>query len=419
MKFAVAVHGTRGDIEPCAAVGSELLSRGHEVRLAVPPNLVAFVEAAGLRSVVAYGVDSQKQLDADIFRNAWKIHNPLTAVREAKRYMAQGWAEMSTTLMSLTDGVDLILTSTSYQEVAANVAEYRGIPLAALHYFPARANSRIVPIHLPARVVQHGWSIIDWVHWRLVKEAEDTQRDELGMPRATTPAVRRIVESGALEIQAYDELLFPGLADEWDGKRHFVGAITMGLTTDTDGEVARWVRAGKPPIYFGFGSMPVESPCDTVAMISSVCEELGERALVCSGVSTVDGMGDADHLKVVRTVNHEEVFPLCRAVVHHGGAGTTAAGIRAGVPTLILWVAADQPIWANQVKLLKVGTAERLSRTTRHSLKAALQAVLAPQYAVRAREVAAQMTRPRVSVSAAADLLEAAVRTSCVRPSVR
>ncbi len=66
MKFAVAVHGTRGDIEPCAAAGLELQRRGHEVCMAVPPNLVDFVEAVGL-SAVAYGVDSQKQLDADVF----------------------------------------------------------------------------------------------------------------------------------------------------------------------------------------------------------------------------------------------------------------------------------------------------------------------------------------------------------------
>lgn len=419
MKFVVAVHGTRGDIEPCAAVGLELLSRGHDVRLAVPPNLVPFVETAGLRPAVAYGVDSQKQLDADIFRNAWKIHNPFTAVREAKDYMGQGWVEMSKTLMSLADDADLILTSTSYQEVAANVAEYHGIPLAALHYFPARANSRIVPIPVPALVVRCGWSVIDWVHWRLVKEAEDAQRHELGLPRATAPSVRRIVESEALEIQAYDELLFPGLTEEWGGKRPFVGAITMGLATDTDDEVARWIAAGKPPIYFGFGSMPVESPADTIAMISAVCEELGERALVCSGMWNVDDIGHADHVKVVRTVNHAAVFPMCRVVVHHGGSGTTAAGIRAGVPTLILWVAADQPIWANQIKLLKVGTAQRFSRTNRQSLLVALRSALTPQYVTRAREVASQMTKPAISVATAADLLEDAVRPSLARRSRR
>jgi UDP:flavonoid glycosyltransferase YjiC (YdhE family) len=419
MKFAVAVHGTRGDIEPCAAVGLELLSRGHDVRLAVPPNLVPFVETAGLSPAVAYGVDSQKQLDADTFRNFWKIQNPLTALREGREYMTQGWAEMSTTLTSLADGADLILTGTTYQEIASNVAEYHGIPLAALHYFPVRANSHILPISLPSQLIRSVMTAAEWVYWRVLKEAEDAQRRELGLPKATIRSVRRTVEGGALEIQAYDEVFFPGLAEEWGGKRPFVGSITMGLGSDTDDEVASWLAAGKPPIYFGFGSTPVESPADAVAMITSVCAELGERALICSGAWNLDDTPYADYVKVVSTVNYASVFPACRAVVHHGGAGTTSAGIRAGVPTVALWSVADQPIWATQVKRLKVGTARRFSSTTRDSLLVALRSVLAPQYVTRACEVASQMTEPSISASRAADLVEEAVRKGRARPLIR
>src|SRR4029079_4721390 len=107
MKFVVAVHGTRGDVEPCAAVSQELLGRGHEVRLAVPPNLLSFVEKAGLPPAVAYGGASQSQRDAHIFRKYWKVRNPVTALREVRDYITQGWAEMSETLMPLAGGADL------------------------------------------------------------------------------------------------------------------------------------------------------------------------------------------------------------------------------------------------------------------------------------------------------------------------
>jgi UDP:flavonoid glycosyltransferase YjiC (YdhE family) len=408
VKFAIGVHGTRGDIEPAAAVGLELVRRGHEVRVAVPPNLIAFAEAVGLTPALAYGVDSQKQLDADVFRNFWKFQNPRTALREGKAYVAQGWAEMSETLTSLADGADLILTGTTYQEVAANVAEYHRIPLAALHYFPNRINSQVVPVPLPGRVLRSGWAVGEWLHWQTLKDAEDAQRRELGLPKATIRSVRRIVEGGALEIQAYDDAFFPGLAEEWEGKRPLVGSMTMALAADNDNEVAAWSAAGKPPIYFGFGSMPVESPADAVATIEAVCAELGERALISSGVWNLGDLPLADHVKLVGAVNHSAVFPLCRAVVHHGGAGTTAAGLRAGVPTVVLWVGADQPIWANQVKKLKVGTSQRFSRTTKDSLSQALRTILTPQYAARAHEVAAKMTKPEVSVATAANLLERA-----------
>jgi UDP:flavonoid glycosyltransferase YjiC (YdhE family) len=105
-------------------------------------------------------------------------------------------------------------------------------------------------------------------------------------------------------------------------------------------------------------------------------------------------------------MNYAATFPACRAVVHHGGAGTTAAGLRAGVPTLILWTILDQQIWAARVKRLKVGTARRFSSTTRDSLVADLRAILAPQCVARTREIATRMTKPAESVAAAADLVE-------------
>ena len=415
MKFVLACYGTRGDIEPCAAVGRELLRRGHEVRMAVPPDLVGFVEAAGL-ATVAYGLDTQSFMDEDLvrnfwtdfLRNFWTIRDPIRLVRKSWEPLTQRWAEMSTTLTSLADGADLLFTGQFYQEAAANVAEYYDIPLATLHHFPMRPNGHLVPI-LPSPLIRSATTVSDWVQWRLTKKVEDAQRRELGLPKATGPSSRRMAERGSLEIQAYDEVCFPGLAAEWakwNGRRPFVGALTMELTTDADDEIASWIAAGTPPIYFGFGSMPVESPADTVAMISAACAQLGERALVCAGWSDFSHVPHFDHVKVVGAVNHAATFPACRAVVHHGGAGTTAAGLRAGVPTLILWMWGDQPYWGARVKRLKVGTARRLSSTTRESLVADLRRILAPHYVTRAREIATRMTKPAESVANAADLVE-------------
>lgn len=92
--------------------------------------------------------------------------------------------------------------------------------------------------------------------------------------------------------------------------------------------------------------------------------------------------------------------------MHHGGAGTTAAGQRAGVLTLILSMDLDQTLWGARVKRLKVGAARRFSVTTQESLIADLRTILAPQYATRAREIASRMTKPEESVAAAPDLLE-------------
>lgn len=123
--------------------------------------------------------------------------------------------------------------------------------------------------------------------------------------------------------------------------------------------------------------------------------------MICCGPNNFSHIEHFDHVKVVSAVNHAAIFPACRAVVHHGGAGTTAAGIRAGIPTLILWLWLNQPIWAAAVEQLKVGRGRRFSGTTQDSLVADLESILAPQYATRAHQVAAKMTEPRESMPSA------------------
>jgi UDP:flavonoid glycosyltransferase YjiC (YdhE family) len=413
MKFVLASYGTRGDIEPSLVVGLELQRRGHDVRMAVPPDSIGFTEAAGL-ATVAYGLDTRSWLDVyrnfwtSVFHTFWRIQDLRKLWREMWELSDQSWAQMNTTLTALADGADVLFAGQSYQEPAANVAEYYDIPLVTLHHVPMRANGQLVTI-LPPPLSRSAMTVFDWLAWRLNKKVEDAQRRELGLPKATGPSPRRIADRGSLEIQAYDEVCFPGLAAEWakwDGLRPFVGTLTMELTTTADDEVASWIAAGKPPICFGFGSMPVESPADTVEMISAACAQLGERALICAGYSDFSDVPHFDHVKVVGAVNYAAVFPSCRAVVHHGGSGTTAASLRAGVPTLILSMDANQKIWGAQLKQLKVGTTRGFSTTTRKSLVADLRRILAPEYATRARELATRMTKPAESVCRAADLVE-------------
>jgi UDP:flavonoid glycosyltransferase YjiC (YdhE family) len=407
MRFALGIHGSRGDVEPFAAAGLELQRRGHDVRMAVPPNMLGFVDSAGL-DAVAYGPSSQAVNEEDFVRNFWNISTPVKVVRAGKHYLGEVWSEMGSTLTSLADGADLLLTGMVQQGLAVNTADYHRIPLAELHCFPVRVNGQIFP-DLPSPLVRSGISALWWAHWALTKRTEDRQRRRLGLPGATGTSTRRIIERGSLEIQAYDELFFPGLAAEWtrwNAQRPFVGALSMTMPTDADDEVSTWCAAGTPPIYFGFGSMPVGSFSATVRMISDACAELGERALICAGAHGVDESLQSERVMIAAAMNHAAIFPACRAVVHHGGAGTTATGLRAGAPTLILWVTADQPMWAAQVKRLRVGSARRFSGTTKESLILELRRIMTPAYAARARDIAHQMTEPSESVIATADLLE-------------
>ncbi|MFD3041623.1 hypothetical protein A5746_13595 [Mycolicibacterium conceptionense] len=413
MRFALACYGTRGDVEPSVSVGRELQRRGHDVSLAVPPDLVDFAEAAGLETV-SYGPKLADFLQEDFLRDFWMRlpRNPVGTLRELWAPIAEHWQQTSATLIELARGADLLSTGLNYEQPAANVAEFYDIPLVALHHFPMRPNGRLIPA-LPSALVRSGGVVSEWLMWRATKQAEDVQRAGLGLPAASAPSPRRMADRGALEIQAYDAVSVPGLQAEWakwNGRRPFVGALTLGLTTEVDDEVTSWIAAGTPPICFATGSIPVESPAATIDMVGAACAQLGERALICAGGTDFGDVPIPDHVKVVGPVSYAEVFTACRAVVHHGGSGTTAASLRAGTPTLILWSSADQPYWGNQIKRLKVGTSRRISAASAETLVADLHRILSPDYAARARSVAKQMTSSVDSVRQAADLYERAIR---------
>ncbi|MEZ0366482.1 glycosyltransferase [Mycobacterium sp. pUA109] len=392
MKFALACVGSRGDVEPFAAVGRELLRRGHDVRMAFPPNMLGFIESAGL-AAVGYGPDARALQDPDFVRSFGPARSPANVLGEIMEQVTQFWPQMGTTLTSLAHGADLLLTEASSQGLAANVAEYYGIPLATLRFFPALDTEPDDPCG------------------PVVTGLQDAQRRELGLPPVTERGSPPV-----LEIQAYDEFWFPELVAAWaeqNTRRPFVGSLTLELPTDADEEVLSWIAEATPPIYFGFGSsVRVAFPAQAVAVISAACAQLGERALICAGGSDFTQVPHFDNVKVVDAVNHATVFPACRAIVHHGGAGTTAAAMRAGIPALIQWLWVDQPIWAAAVERFQVGIGRRFSAVTPDVLVRDLRTILSPQFALRAREVASNVTKPAESVANAADLLEDAVRSA-------
>jgi vancomycin aglycone glucosyltransferase len=129
MKFVVAGYGSRGDVEPCIALARELLRRGHDVGMAVtiPPDMRGFVESAGLTEI-PYGRHWEALLrDEDFIR---MMQNPVKAMSQAADYVVQTWEDKSATLKSVANGADLLLAGIAEQRLAANIAEYYGIPLA-------------------------------------------------------------------------------------------------------------------------------------------------------------------------------------------------------------------------------------------------------------------------------------------------
>ncbi len=430
----MALVGSRGDVQPALAVALELRRRGHEVVTGVAPNLVQLAERLGL-DPVPLGIDSAALLGSDLVRRDMRSAHPVRRVRALRAIASAGWDELRTGLLALLDdvgGADTVVTGLLGQEVAAAVAERRGLGMAALHYCPVRANGVVSPVSgvRGPGATRAVWGLGERVRWGLTRQAENAQRGELGLGATRVHLPTRLRDAGAVEIQAYDPVLVPGLADEWGPRRPLTGFLALdddararlgeagsgkgaGHGTGLDEGLEAWLDDGDPPVYVGFGSMPVTDPPTLLAAVDAACAELEVRALVSAGWNDFSGAGgatgagvDDKRVRVVGAVDHSAVLPRCRAAVHHGGAGTTGAVLRAGLPAVVGWYSADQPMWGDLLRGAGVGVARRASTLTQPGVLAgALSEVLDGATAARAAALGSRLVPADRAVAAAADAI--------------
>lgn len=431
MRFVIAVNGSRGDAQPAVALAAELLGRGHGVTLAAPPDLVGFGSGAGVPTEV-YGESTRALLDSGLVREDMRSKNPRTRLRAVSAMSVRGGRTMQQRLLELADGADAIIASSAGQERAHNVSAVLGIPHIPLHYCPIRRNSLVsllahLGVDAPAMVNDLSWRVAERALWLATRSAENTLRTDLGLSPLNRPYSELIARTGVPEIQAYDPALFEGLAAHWGPRRPLVGFFTLAAAQRAGvgdagldgasgaGTLGEWLDAGDAPVYVGFGSMLPADPDGLADAFRTAAQRLGIRLLVSGGwsgfmssESTSGAMISGDAVHVVGHVDHDTVLPRCRAAVHHGGAGSVAAGLRAGLPTLVTWVGADQPIWGRAVSKARVGATLPMSRVTAKSLIPALEQILDADTRRRSADLRRRLVPPGEAVRSAADIAERA-----------
>ncbi|MFE1593352.1 glycosyltransferase [Nocardia sp. NPDC058705] len=410
-RFLLAFNGTRGDIQPAVVIGAELARRGHDVVVGAPPNLCEFVAAAGL-SAEPFGYDTHAHMNSEVVRTKMRTGGPRQRWQAFTEIRDLGWSQAVSDMDRMAPGADAILTGFVTEQIAAAYAESVGAACISVHHAPIRPNSTVSPVPaglsgLPPVLNRASWWLTDTAMWLLTRDRQNTLRRELGVEGAVAHSPR-----DRLEIQAYDPLLCPELVAEWSDERPFVGFLGLSgeqrrrIGADTgDCALMEWIRTGTAPVYFGFGSMPVPDAAAVVDAIVAAGERLGVRALISTGWSDLSPP-DTENVRVVGALDHDQVLPLCRAAVHHGGAGTTAAALRAGIPSVVCWVGSDQPYWGAQCVRHGVGASTRLKGLTVETLLAELTTVLTPACARRAEELAGALITPEEAVDRCADLVE-------------
>ena len=420
MRIAVFAGGSRGDVQPMVVLGAELAGRGHDVVLSTPDDQSEFALRLGLKTV-PLGIRARDFLESPEGQR-WLAGGDsrqfFASMLEAKRRVA---ATIQQAMLTAAGGADLVVSGVLNLDDAACIAEAQQIPVVALHYAPWRPNRAFPSLmmssrRLPGPVNRLTHELAGRIEWKATAAYVNTFRRELGLVPAAAPVSATMARTGYVEVQAFSRHLVPEL-DSWGPQRPLVGFIAptdeqrrRWGEAETDGPLEDWLAAGEPPVYFGFGSMPVGESERTLAVIRGVARTLGVRALVGAGWSrypsrSLDGDGD---IRLVGAIDHDAVLPRCRAAVHHGGAGTTATCVRAGLPAVACSFSFDQPFWGRRLESHGVGRLLPFRELSVRTLSRTLAGLLADGPRDRTARLGAAL-RAEDAAGAAADHIERAL----------
>jgi UDP:flavonoid glycosyltransferase YjiC (YdhE family) len=376
-------------------------------------NLSAWARRSGLE-IVSLPHDSEELFHSPEGMELLARGDTMSLNREGtKRELAANLAVLEALREACRDA-DLILSSALTMFSGVSMAEYCDVPHAVIATMPWIPTGEFPCVLAPMRSLgahmlqRASYDLFLWLWWKTGRAAQIEQRRVLGLPAQTRrPRVEQLPTIGI-----YSRALSPR-PGEWSADQQITGFITptpelrarLGEAALPEG-LERWLRAGAAPVFFGFGSMPVQDPHRMLNMVSEVTRKKGLRALIGAGwTQFAVGTQLDEHVFIAKAFDHERVLPRCRAAVHHGGAGTTGAVLRAGLPALVATVFADQPYWAWRVARARVGLASRFRDLSAPLLDGALDQLLAPHMQQAAQALGAQL-RAEPGAAGAANEIE-------------
>lgn len=427
MRITLYAHGTRGDVAPMVALGWQLAARDHDVTVAVPEEFREFTERAGLRTallpfdLVAWlsTAEGQRLLHRGGVRLLRRMSGEYSRHADAFDEAYEGAARGAEAL------VGTILT---YDRALA-LGDALSIPVATVYQVPIGLSREYPSLVLTRRSFRSGLlcrgshELAERIWWHGTAKTTKAFRRKLDLPSSSQSTYRRLQHPGALGLHTVSPSLFPRPTD-WGRHLQITGAWEMpaalrsSLGEDLPADLQAWLDAGDPPIFFGFGSMPVLDPQPLFDDVIGVTTALGRRAIVSENcVSSGGAEALPEQLRVVGALDHDRLFPQCAAVVHHGGLGSTTASVRAGRPTMVCSVFGDQPWWGEQMRRLGVGTHVPFRKLDRDALESGLRTLLDPAVDARARALGAAIQAEGDGLPAAAQLLEDWLVTAEPAPS--
>ena len=366
MHITILAVGSRGDVQPYVALGLGLQEAGHVVRLVAADFFETFVKSQGLDF---FPINTFGLLEA-----GGEAHTTMATTIDRAGQLRQLWTNFRALLPALqqtqesvwqaSQGTQAIIFS-SIGTSAYHVAEKLEIPCVWALTVPMFGRTRAHPNPLlPALALGRGYNLLTYTFverfWRqlLGRLSNSWRRTRLGLP--PIPLYRwpytQLHGRPVPMLYCYSPAVAPKPSD-WGEQVHVTGYWFLDHASDWQppADLIRFLESGPPPIYVGFGSMISRKAEETTRITLDGLKQSGQRGVIATGWGALSQSDLPNEVFLIESVPHDWLFPRMAVVVHHGGAGTTGAGLRAGVPSVVVPFGGDQPFWARRVEALGVG----------------------------------------------------------------
>lgn len=371
MKIVLATFGSRGDVQPIIALTLALQSAGHDVLLAGPPEKASWIKEMGCR-FHPLGKDVTSFIDS--MENAHSI-------RAATRFIRFVRAEIDTQFDSIPDiisGADLVLGASLVFSLSS-IAEAMGIKYRFIAFTPQLLPSSHHPFmafkhqRFPRWVNKMGWNLATHLDKLNLTRLINKNRHKIGLAPLTS-AWEHIL--GENVIIASDKEIAAAPPDS-DNSYAQIGYMHLVQTSQESRKLEAFLNAGPPPVYSGFGSMPKLDQASRIPIIVNAARNNGLRVVIAKFWDEPSEFCGSEDVFFIKKYPHLDLFPRMAAVIHHGGAGTTATTARSGVPQIIVPHILDQYYWGNQINKSRLGpepiwraklTTEKLSHAINESI---------------------------------------------------
>jgi len=364
VKITVFAAGSRGDIQPCIVLSKGLQQAGYQVRLAAPEDFAGFVQSHGVDFYPLRG-DVQQIMASDTGRKFMESGgaNPFKSIRAIRTLIRPVIKQMVDDAYAACRDSDAIICLGVQSSFGQSIADALHIPIINIEPTPLLA-TKAFPA--PSWPIQRnlgglhnylsGRAMFEVV-WQWYRPCVNEFRQRLCLVPYSSVSVYRALRSTPM-LSAYSSTLIPHPPD-WPTSVHVTGYLFLDSQADwlPSAELNAFLEAGEPPVYIGFGSMSGRNPQQLAELILEALAKSGQRGLLLTGWGGLRAERVPKNVFVVESAPHSWLFPRMAAVVHHGGAGTTAEGLRAGRPTVIVPFAFDQFFWGARVGALGLGPA--------------------------------------------------------------